>query len=368
MTTQQKLTDSQQKTQASFLSLQVITASCHAVLNTTFTPPDQKPDWFDDLNAKLDTAKANASDWIDNIAPQLTASIPNQVIDYATTFDASIQAIQDLYKQDPTASGKDNPTVKQAMQILNNLSTQVNDKVTDVSKMSDRLKEWGQKMQKSHDDLSKGAGSIQNSIVDLQTDVQKMDNAIQNNLNAIKELNKQLVYAQIAVGVGIFMLVAGVALTIATAGTAAVVAGGVAAVGAAAIIGGGVTWGVIQHKIDEDYSAIAEEQKQKAADQRQIIALKGIAMATDQAITSIETATNALSDFRTAWALYQDELTGVVDKLNQGASMSSIIMEKVLAEAAQNEWNVALQFAQDLVKAKPKVETKKVTAKAGAAA
>lgn len=57
-----------------------------------------------------------------------------------------------------------------------------------------------------------------------------MNNAIDNNRAAIEKLNKDLVYAQVAVGVGIFMLVAGVALTVATAGTAAVVSGGIAAV------------------------------------------------------------------------------------------------------------------------------------------
>lgn len=369
MTEAPKLTDSQQKTQASFLSLQVITASCHAVLNTTFTPPSQKPTWFDDLNKKLDNAKSLASDWIDNIAPQLTAGIPNQVIDYASTFEASVDAIVELYNKDPQASGKDNPTVKQATQIIETLSSEVKGKVSVVDSMSQRLKDWGDKMQKAHDDLSSGAGAIQNTIIDLQTDVQKMDNAIQNNLNAIKELNKQLVYAQIAVGVGIFMLVAGVALTVATAGTAAVVAGGVAAVGAAAIIGGGVTWGIIQKKIDDDYDAIADEQKQKSEDQRQIIALQGIAMAANQAVSAIETATNALSDFRTSWTLYQDELNGVVDKLDKGASMSNILMEKVFATAARNEWKVAVQYAQDLVKAKsPPVEKKTITAREKTAA
>lgn len=352
------LSDSQQKTQASFLSLQVITAACHAILNTTFTPPSVKPSWFDSLNSKLDAAKANASDWIDNIAPQLTAGIPNQVIDYASTFQASVQAIEELCAQNPTASGASNPIVMEAAEILTNLANQVKGNISAVDGMATTLKNWGDAMQKSHDDLSNGAVDIQNAIVDLQTDVTAMNNAIANNLAAIQELNKQLVYAQIAVGVGIFMLVAGVALCVATAGTAAVVAGGVAAVGAAAIIGGAVTWGVLQKRINDDYADIANEQKEKSEDQRQIIALQGIAMATNQTISSIETATSTLSDFRTSWALYQDELTGVLSKLNSGASMSSIIMEKVFADAAQNEWTLAVQYAQELVNSKPSVDSK----------
>lgn len=353
-----QLTDSQQKTQASFLSLQVITASCHAILNTTFTPPDVKPTWFDSLNAKLDVAKTHASDWIDNIAPQLTAGIPNQVIDYASTFKASVEAIEQLAADNPGASGAKNPIVMEAAEILTNLASQVQGSIKDVDGMAATLKTWGDAMQKSHDDLSSGAADIQNAIVDLQTDVTSMNNAIQNNLDAIQALNKQLVYAQIAVGVGIFMLVAGVAICVASVGTAAWVGGGIAVVGAAGIIGGAVTWGVIQKQINDDYSDIAKEQKQKSADQRQIVALQGIALATNQTVSSIETATSTLSDFRTSWALYQDELNGVLQKLNSGASMSSIIMEKVFADAAQNEWALAVQYAQDLVNSKPPVDTK----------
>ncbi len=104
-------------------------------------------------------------------------------------------------------------------------------------------------MQAAHDDLVNGATNIQKTIIDLQTDIESMNNAIDNNRAAIEKLNKDLVYAQVAVGVGIFMLVAGVALTVATAGTAAAVSGGIAAVGAASIIAGGVTWAYYKIKL-----------------------------------------------------------------------------------------------------------------------
>lgn len=105
-----------------------------------------------------------------------------------------------------------------------------------------------------------------------------MNNAIDNNRAAIEKLNKDLVYAQVAVGVGIFMLVAGVALTVATAGTAAAVSGGIAAVGAASIIAGGVTWGVLQNQIDDDYDSIAQEQKQKLKINNRLSLYRGFPM------------------------------------------------------------------------------------------
>ena len=69
-------TNTNSSTASGFASLQIVTASCHGVLNTQFIPPSPKPSWFDDLNAKLDAAKVLANQWIDDIAPKLTASVP----------------------------------------------------------------------------------------------------------------------------------------------------------------------------------------------------------------------------------------------------------------------------------------------------
>ncbi|WP_448563976.1 alpha-pore-forming cytotoxin MakA [Thalassotalea ganghwensis] len=355
-----QLNPTQQSTQSAFLATTVITAQCHAILNTQFVPPTNKPDWFDDLNTKLDAAKLVAKEWVDTLGPKVSASIPSSVINFDSTFQASIDAVHQLYQQDPTASGKDNATVKEAAQILTALSSQVKGIESTIKSMGAELSAWGAKMQKAHDDLEQGAANIQKTIIDLQTDIENMNNAIKNNRDAIKELNKNLVYAQVAVGVGIFMLVAGVALTVATAGTAAVVAGGVAVVGAAAIIGGAVTWGVIQHQINDDYDKIAEEQKEKSEDEQQIVALQGLSTASNAVVSAIETSTSVLSDFETTWTVFGNELDDVVNKLNDGASMESIIMEKVMSDAAKNEWDDAVELAKQLSSATVTIETKSV--------
>ncbi len=351
-----KLNPTQQSTQSAFLATTVITAQCHAILNTQFLPPETKPDWFDDLNAKLDDAKLVAKEWVDTLGPKVSASIPSSVINFDATFQASIDAIHELYKQDPTASGKDNEVVKEAAQIMTALSLQVKGIEGTIKTMGTELSEWGAKMQTAHDNLEQGAGNIQKTIIDLQTDIQKMDNAIANNRAAINKLNKDLVYAQVAVGVGIFMLVAGAALTIATGGAAAVVAG----VGAVAIIGGAITWGVMQHQINEDFNKIAEEQKEKSEDQQQIVALQGLSTASNAVVSAIETSTSVLSDFETTWTVFGNELDDVVSKLNSGASMESIIMEKVMSDAAKNEWDDAVELAKQLSSATVKIETKTI--------
>ena len=353
-----KLTDSQQKTQSAFVTVNFITGQCQAILNTQFVAPSKKPSWFDDLNAKLQVAKDLAGQWINGLSIDVASSIPSQVINYGTTFMAAIDQIHELYQKDPLAKGADNPTIKQVADIMNLLSDQVLDLQSSAADVQKKLIDWGEKMQKAHDNLLNGATSIQNTIIDLNTDVEKMDSAIAENKSLIEQYNKAIIASAAAIGVGLFMLVAGIALCIATAGTAAVVAGGVAAGGAAAIIGGAITWGIMQNKINSAYDDIAQEQKEKTEDQQQIVALKALAASASAAITSIELSKQALSELEVTWQVYSNELSDVAKKLKRGTSMTSIIGEKVMADAARNEWEQAVKLSQDLVGSKVPVESK----------
>ncbi|MBJ6911740.1 non-hemolytic enterotoxin lytic component L1, partial [Vibrio cholerae] len=77
-------------------------------------------------------------------------------------------------------------------------------------------------------------------------------------------------------------------------------------------------------------------------------------------VSAIETSTSVLSDFETTWTVFGNELDDVVTKLNNGASMQSIIMEKVMSDAAKNEWDDAVELAKQLASAKIAIETKEV--------
>jgi hypothetical protein len=70
-------TGNNSSTASGFASLQIVTASCHGVLNTQFIAPSPKPNLFGDLNARLDGARVLANQWINDIAPTLSAGMPS---------------------------------------------------------------------------------------------------------------------------------------------------------------------------------------------------------------------------------------------------------------------------------------------------
>jgi hypothetical protein len=355
--------DFNKKTKSAFIYLQVITCCCHAVENTTFTASTPKPKWFDGLNGKLDVAKANAKDWVDNLAVDATSSIPTSVIDYDTTYKALAQQIQDIAKAHPNAKGKDNQYVQQVQELLDALISSVGDIITSVKTLGTKLTAWGDKIQASHDDLQSGAADIQKAEVALEKDIAKMTAAIQKLNGQIDDENTKLALSAGAVGIGVFLLVVGLALAPVTGGLSLLVS----AVGAVGIVGGAVSWSDAQKQIDTLYSEIAVDQSEKTDDQKQLVALQGLAAATDLVVKTIAKASLALSGFGTQWGVFQKELQGVKTKLDAADKSLDVIVQGALSDGAQDEWDIAVAFAEKLTGAPAKVESKTLPMSSAAA-
>ena len=338
-----------EKSANTFGSLQVVTVSCHSVLNTQLISPSKKPEWFDDLNSKLDAAKVLATNWIDDIAPEITSKIPSQVLDYGSTYQAITDEILELIHKNPTAKGVDNPVVKQVIELIEALKQSLKSIVDEIISMEKTLKEWGDKMQAAHDNLKKGAASIQKAQVDLNAHISKLNSHIEQLNKDIKTYNKFVTGGAITVGLGIFTAIVGLAIVVASAGTAAAVGGVVMGVGVAGIIGGSVTWAVAQNKINKAKAQIAENLAEIEADKRQIASLQAIATSTDGAVYAMTIATQALSDVKTMWNLFDMEVSNTIEKLNKAEADVSILVRKAHIKSAQHEWDLAMQFAQGLV-------------------
>ncbi|PJE80436.1 hypothetical protein CI610_00571 [invertebrate metagenome] len=356
-TTNDSTTDNDSTTASGFASLQIVTTSCHGVLNTNFTAPTTKPDWFDDLDAKLAAAKVLANQWVDDIAPDMTASIPAHVINYGTTYAALTDQIVELLDKDPTASGADNTTIQEAFALISALHSSVDKIIKEVEAAATQMTTWGDDMQSAHDDLFNGAANIQSAETDLQADIDSMNSAIDGLRAQIDAENKAIAAGAAAIGIGVLALVAGIALAPETGGASLIVAG----IGGAAIVGGAVDWGVMQSKINDQFDKIADDQKQVTLDQAQLVALQGLSLSANSAISSIAVATQALSDVKTMWSLFKDELQGTMDKLDQADEELMAIVDKAYILAAQKEWTLATEFAQKLVNTTYNVETQTVS-------
>jgi len=343
------------RTATGVTSIVIITNACHAILNTSMTLPAgmKKPDWFDPLVGHLDEAKALATEWVNTLAPDLTALLPNKVINYDTQYNAITAQIVRIAEANPLAKGADDPNVKNVFALISALQSDVGTIHDDIAAEDAKLVDWGNRMQKAHDDLAGGVASIQAAEVDLAKDIGKMNADVSRLQALIDGENKAIAAAASAVGVGIFVAIVGAALAVTTLGAGLVVAG----IGVAAIIGGAVTWGIMQSRINAQYDQIAADQKQQAVDNQLLIALKGLEMATTSTVSSIATATSSLSSVRAMWKLFEGELQGVLDQLSQAQTGLALIVNEAFVQGAQQEWALAADLARQLLAPVAKTDT-----------
>lgn len=339
------------RTASGTTAMKLVTMACHAIQNTALTLPADvaKPAWFDGLSGHLDAAKALSDEWINGLGPDLTATMPQKVVDYSARYASVSDQIIKIAEAHPTAKGATDPNVVLVFDLIRTLTQDVSAIDADLLSDNEKLTTWGQKMQAAYADLSTGVGTIQAAETDLQQDIARMNAAISGLQELIDSENKLVAYSAIAVAVGIFAIIVGIALAPLTGGASLVVS----AVGAAGVVGGAVTWGVMQARIDAQFREISTDQTRLNSDQKQLVALKGLELSVSQAAANIALATGALSDVRATWLLFEAELAGVVDQLNTADKDLALIVNEAFVNGAQKEWNDAAVFARQLLSDTP---------------
>jgi hypothetical protein len=340
----------------SFTYLTLITQNCHAILNTSLVAPEITPSWFDDLQIELSDAKKSANNWIDTLAPNITSNAPNEIINYSNTYCSFSKNIKVIADNHAEAKGPNNKYVKQVGEMVNVLGKELTSIIKDSITISDKLESWGDEMQKAHDSLCNGVNDIQNAKASLSADINEMNSAISNLTSQIQSENNAIARDKTEIGAGVALVIIGVLLAPETAGGSLVISG----IGGTLVVAGTVEWAILQQKINDQFDEISSDQLKLSVDQRQLVALNGLGIATNQTLTNINQATETLSAFRVTWQLLLDELSGVMQDLEQAQSSLGVIVENAFTNAAQEEWNEAQKTASSMLNTTITVNTKQL--------
>ena len=327
------------KTVKATAALTLVSACCHGVLNTTLIKPEpvkeeEKFAWFDDVKVKLDAAKVVARDWIDNVAVPIQSDIPANVITFDNQFQASADYVIDVCKKHP-----------KMMRAL--MQTIEDDIIASIDNSRTALKNWGDSLQESHDNLSGKIQVIQEAESDISTEIERLNTSIEALNNLISSETTLVAVGAGLVGGGIFVAIVGVALL--ASGVGAVAGGIVIGVGAAMVIGGAVTWGVMQHRIDKQYKEIAQDRREVLQDKQLLASLKGLETGTSSAVGYMQTALSALDEVKTTWEGFYKVINDAVKELDKAEKSATAVLKQVFTEAAKKQWTDAHEMAQKLL-------------------
>lgn len=359
-----------------FASLQIVTAAAHALLNASIGPVpavDNPPEGLnmqdltngiDDVRKKLTAAQATASTWVDDLGIEVGKTIPTSIMAFSSLYDAasdqiatSIAAAQALPDDPPAQPGSPpGPRAKAQADIVTlfqALQGQVQDIKADVDSCSTKLATYGTQIQADHDALLGGSDVVQSLITMDQTALDTIKNDVDRLQEEVKELNKRLMDAELAVGGGIFVGVIGIALCCVPGGQ---LAGGCAiAVGVAGIVGGGVEWGLTEASIKSDEKKIQDDQVTKTAIEQQVIALTTIHTTTASLVAQVTQAESALSDLRTFWESMDTMLGTAIANLGEPNAKPAFMSDTLWLTASKNNWAKLNDLAEALLNINPAV-------------
>ena len=82
-------------------------------------------------------------------------------------------------------------------------------------------------------------------------------------------------------------------------------------------------------------------------EQQELIALKGLTLSANVALTDVNVAEQSLDTVRTQWEQFHQELGGVVSKIEKATNADMIIVQKAWFNGACKEWALVIKDAQD---------------------
>jgi hypothetical protein len=328
-------------------NMHIVTAYALAVQHTEIHPAsDPAPAWFDALSTNLDVAKGHAQKWID-LVPELTATIPTAVIDYGSEFKAAAGLILELLQQaEGLAPGSAEYTalVTKAIDYLTALRGELTAIDGALDSAGKQLDGFQAAAEVDFTSLTQGVDSIQAAEAGLAVQIARAKADIEVLNAKIASENSILTDSLIGLGLGLLVLIAGIALAVVTFGLGVVVAvgGGLVTLGGA---GTAIAMGVL---IKDQHEQIARDQIDLDNESRQIVVLSALNTSIQNLRDQNTAAQQALTHIREMWTTFDKTLEHIIELVGEAEDPLNTVLDELWVRSALEEWTTLVEFATAL--------------------
>ena len=292
------------------------------------------------LNKDLDALKAVAKQWDQQEASQLKNTILPVIIESGEQFSSSQSTIINLFDKAAANTENNKQALTNALHDLLKPVTQINATILTYEKS---LKSWRDNLRQAHNQMNTTVGKIQSQEQDLEGKIQAVNATIADLEEQIKNDKKLIAKARKeASKTNVIKTIFGVILGAATGGVGAILAGmGVSSIAEAE----GKVKG-LEQTINKYQQRLFQQQHAITQEQRELVSLKGLLLPANLALSDVDVAEQSMDDVRNSWEQFHQELTGVIEKINQATDAEMIIVEKAWFNAACKEWALVLEDAK----------------------
>jgi len=338
-----------------------ISAYCSAVTNTTVAPSDGA--WYAPFMANLAAAQGHASLYLSTIGPNTWSTIPGAIVGYGQNYATSMSFVQQILD----AAGSDDLTTQQMSDIRQIFGALVPSLTTLLGTAKDTnlpvggdpapaeatvrgclndLNTFDSDITVDNRHLTAGKNGAAQEVSLLEADETNIKTDIKNLNEEIQIFNNDVAYAEMGIGVSLFVAVVGIALAVATGG-ASLVATGVGIAG----LGGSIAATVVySEKVKAAQNKVAADQKDLTTDQQQVAQLNAIILSIHGLKAKNVLAQAALQATVDTYTTLIKDTNTVLDAMN-GADSDTFksILQNIEVQDSIEYWNDLVTFAQNIL-------------------
>lgn len=318
-------------------------AWAHTLLNTNLYPLDPKPEWFDGVAAELKATKTKTQEWLNHEFPDIAATLPQALIEYANLFTSAADELAPLVAG-KNPKGDDRETVADVVDALHAGAVKHQFRVLGLQR---KVIAFAKVVMDSSASLGKTAKKVKKDIKDTDGELLALQNRIaelQRRLGVTTTEAKNSMSGAAMTGASISMT-----LLAFTVGAAAFPIVGLAG----AIIGIGLNAAREASRSSEVLALvreIGELQVKLSGQQFQIAAMETIADSFENCSDVCSEALTSMEGTVHHWDDIVNNLAAARELINQpDVDLSKINAFKELPAAAKN-WNTIADRARNIQK------------------
>jgi len=318
-----------------------VTGFALAVKKHNTIPLAKEPDWYGLFKVKLAIAQHHADDWMTRLSPMMFSKVPQSIIDYGNLFDAGMseaRKIVDNMGPSPTDGEKE-----ALSQIFTAMLTELSTQKRTIQTVNADLKLFYASVSGDRTAFDTAKQAANKGKSDSQVKRESLAREIETLKAEIKAANTKTAASGIALGVSLFVLVAAIGFTIATAGAAAPLI-----VGAVALIGVGLGTAGMVVFTKEQSDKVADMQKKMAeldAEDALILALGQVESAVGALVGHADDALKGLGALLNTWATLETKLESVIGDVNKADTQKLKALISVYVNKSKKSWDDLSNYA-----------------------
>jgi hypothetical protein len=313
--------------------------------NTATLVPE--PEWYTMFKLKLALAQREADVWMTRLSPMMFSKVPQSIIDYGNLFDAAMSEVRRIVEG---MGPRPTPDEREALsQIFGAMLTELNSQKRTIARVDGELKEFYANVSgfRTAFDTAQKAANKDKTASQIKRDA--LTREIATLQAEVRAASTKTMASGIALGVSLFVLVAAIGFTLATAGAAApIVVGVVALIG----VGLGIAGMAVFSKEQSDRLAdIQKKMSELDTEDALIVALGQVATAIGALVDHADEAIKGLGTLLNTWATLETKLESVIKDVGSADQAKLRALISVYANKSKASWDDLTNYALILQRA-----------------